>query len=191
MSLGPICLYFIGLLFIHCVISCGQSQPHKPAPTPDVEVLESERGNMDIEANDKLNGQPTTEQIKSSMAILNHFRGAAQRCGKSLLPKAETVYWSPLLYTAAKLHSIDMAETGRLSHQGSDGTTPFERITSTGYKYIAAAENVAGQLQDRQTAFDGWQISPGHCRNMMNNFFKQAALAESDGYWTLILATER
>ena len=36
-----------------------------------------------------------------------------------------------------------MARHGEMTHTGSDGSTPFERITRQGYHYLSCGENVA------------------------------------------------
>merc|ERR1712087_381757 len=44
---------------------------------------------------------------------------------------------------AAQIHSNDMASGGFLSHTGSDGSSPFQRISNAGFTWTSAAENVA------------------------------------------------
>ncbi|CAM5234455.1 hypothetical protein SALBM217S_06840 [Streptomyces griseoloalbus] len=47
------------------------------------------------------------------------------------------------LNTAAQRHSEDMASTGTMSHTGSDGSDPGQRITRAGYTWSTYGENVA------------------------------------------------
>ena len=51
------------------------------------------------------------------------------------------------LTEAAKDHSRDLAKWDRISHYGSDGSNPWDRVKRTGYKARLAAENVGtGQI---------------------------------------------
>lgn len=50
---------------------------------------------------------------------------------------------NPFLNVIAREHSKDMAERGELTHEGSDGTEPFDRIKNSGATgFSAGAENV-------------------------------------------------
>jgi len=79
--------------------------------------------------------------------------------------------YNSLLTSAAKSHSLDMACQNYFSHTGSDGSSPFDRISWTGYSYQAAAENIfagSGSYNTPQQAFDSWMSSSGHRDNMIN-----------------------
>lgn len=47
------------------------------------------------------------------------------------------------LTEAAQKHSEDMAASGNMSHTGSDGSSPDDRITRAGYNWSTYGENVA------------------------------------------------
>src|SRR3954463_15008383 len=49
----------------------------------------------------------------------------------------------PKLEAAAQAHARDMAEHEMMSHEGSDGSTPAERVKKAGYHYQKTGENVA------------------------------------------------
>jgi uncharacterized protein YkwD len=57
------------------------------------------------------------------------------------------------LTTAAQRHSADMAKTGDISHTGSDGTTPEQRVRAAGYTGGTGEEAVYG---GRATVDDAW-----------------------------------
>jgi uncharacterized protein YkwD len=105
---------------------------------------------------------------------------------------------STTLTAAASLHSLDMAERGRLGHDGSDGSSSGERITRAGYAWQASGENVAAGQPDAQTVVAGWLDSPGHCATLMNSAFTETgiAFALAPGknpavYWTQVFAAPR
>lgn len=54
--------------------------------------------------------------------------------------------WSDALYGVALDHSRDMARQGRISHTGSDGSEPHERIAKAGVYASRTAENIARDL---------------------------------------------
>ncbi|WIA20753.1 hypothetical protein OEZ85_005121 [Tetradesmus obliquus] len=98
-----------------------------------------------------------------------------------------------LLNTAAQAHSQDQARTQTMSHVGSDGSTFDVRITRAGYRWRAAAENVAAGYSSVQSVFDGWMGSAGHRANILGDFMHMGLGAASGGngvmYWTQLFAT--
>lgn len=77
---------------------------------------------------------------------------------------------APELATAADVHSQDMATANSVSHTGSDGSQPWERMTEEGYTWSMAGENIAAgpTLGTAQSVFDIWMGSPGHRANILN-----------------------
>ncbi len=71
------------------------------------------------------------------------------------------------LVLASDIHAKDLARTGTISHTGSDGSSPFERIERQGYAFSLAAENVATGQKDWPEVFKAWQNSPGHNENLL------------------------
>ena len=98
------------------------------------------------------------------------------------------------LTLVAKEHSRDLARTDRISHYGSDGSNPFERVRRSGYRARLAAENVAtGQMSFEQVLKD-WQASKGHNDNLLLKDATHMGLAlvydpktEFKTFWTLVL----
>jgi uncharacterized protein YkwD len=75
------------------------------------------------------------------------------------------------LTSAAQSHSLDMACQNFFSHTGSDGSSPFDRMSWAGYSFSAAAENIfagSGSYDSPAQAFDAWMNSSGHRDNMLN-----------------------
>jgi uncharacterized protein YkwD len=98
------------------------------------------------------------------------------------------------LTQAAQTHSIDMACNLFLSHTGSDGSSPFQRMVRFGYNYSTAAENVAAGYATPAAVVKGWMASTGHRANIMNKNFTEIGIGyviTSEGpyfhYWTMAL----
>ena len=73
-----------------------------------------------------------------------------------------------LLSRAAQRHSESMAYQDFFGHTGADGSSPFERIRNEGYRYSAAAENVAAGQSTPEDVVRSWMNSDGHRANILN-----------------------
>lgn len=99
------------------------------------------------------------------------------------------------LTEAAKAHSRDLSKWDRISHYGSDGSNPWDRVKRTGYKARLAAENVGTGQVDFAEVMRGWKASPGHNKNLLLRDASEMGLAlvqdpktEFKSFWTLVLA---
>ncbi|MCX4776050.1 CAP domain-containing protein [Streptomyces sp. NBC_01264] len=90
------------------------------------------------------------------------------------------------LTKAAQDHSEDMAAHSNMSHTGSDGSDPGQRITRAGYQWRTYAENVAYGYPTAAKVMEGWMNSPGHKRNILDCNVKEIGigLAQPGQYWT-------
>ncbi len=102
----------------------------------------------------------------------------------------------PLLNKAAKMHSRDLAKWDRISHFGSDGSNPWDRVKRSGYKARLAAENVGTGQASLKEVMAGWKKSPGHNKNLllrdaehMGIALVQAPNTEFRTFWTLVLGS--
>jgi uncharacterized protein YkwD len=98
-----------------------------------------------------------------------------------------------VLTKAAQAHSADMAAHQNMSHTGSDGSSPGERITRAGYGWSTYGENVAYGYATPEQVMAGWMSSPGHKANILNCAFKEigVGLAQPGNYWTQDFGTAR
>lgn len=119
-------------------------------------------------------------------------------CGSAGNFSATTpIAWDAQLAQAAAAHTLDMAQHQTMSHTGSDGSSPGDRITRTGYTWSTYGENVAYGYATQSATIDGWRGSDGHCANMMNPQFTEIGMAcvrdsvTNTPYWTLVLAKPR
>ncbi|ODA69342.1 MULTISPECIES: CAP domain-containing protein [unclassified Streptomyces] len=100
---------------------------------------------------------------------------------------------NPTLTEAAQDHSDDMAASGSMSHTGSDGSSPADRITRAGYNWSTYGENVAYGYSTPEQVMAGWMASPGHKENILNCAFEEigVGLAQPGDYWTQNFGTAR
>jgi len=95
------------------------------------------------------------------------------------------------LHNAALGHTRDMACNDFMSHIGSDGSGPGERITAAGYDFSTWGENVAAGYTSPSSVVEGWMDSSGHRANILNPNFTEIGIGYVynsasfyDHYWT-------
>ena len=98
------------------------------------------------------------------------------------------------LTEAAKAHSRDLAKWDRISHYGSDGSNPWDRVKRAGYNAKVAAENVGTGQVNMEEVIKGWQQSPGHNKNLLLADVEHMGIAlvqdprtEFKTFWTLVV----
>jgi uncharacterized protein YkwD len=118
----------------------------------------------------------------------------AYRTAKGLRP----LKLQPNLTEAARAHSRDLARWDRISHFGSDGSNPLDRVKRAGYHAKLAAENVGTGQVTIQEVIKGWKASPGHNKNLLLADAEHMGIAlvrdpktEFKTFWTLVIASPR
>lgn len=125
-----------------------------------------------------------TGNFKTDMlAYVNALRTKGCKCNGVQMPIVPALKWNTLLEAAALRHAKDMSATNTFSHTGSDGSTMSGRITATGYKWMALAENIASGYPNLLGVINGWVSSAGHCKNMMSANFTELGAAKVGTYW--------
>lgn len=71
------------------------------------------------------------------------------------------------LTRAARAHSLEMAQSGRFTHDSPDGSSPWDRMERAGYTN-GAAENIGRGYVSAEEAVSGWLASRDHRRNILN-----------------------
>lgn len=95
------------------------------------------------------------------------------------------------LYSVAQNHTLDMVRRGKISHQGSNGSTMIMRVEKAGYRYSALGENVAQGQKTPSEVVRSWMKSPGHRQNILNPNFTEIGVGYSKNYWTQVFAKSR
>lgn len=137
---------------------------------------------------------PTSEDLTTANEMLrsiNAARSSGVACDDKVMPPAPRLGVDALLVQAARLHSEDMLATNDLSHTGSDGSNPGQRIRRAGYQPATWGENAARGQRTVEQVVGSWLRSPGHCRNLMNPAFTEMGGARAGNFWTLVLARPR
>jgi uncharacterized protein YkwD len=100
---------------------------------------------------------------------------------------------SAALMAAAQAHAEDMAGRDAMSHVGSDGSQPYERVERQGYRFTNTGENVAGHYRTVDAVMGGWMHSAGHKANILGKFREiGVGVAESDRglpYWCVVFGS--
>lgn len=123
--------------------------------------------------------------IEKARKLINSYRRS-----KGLKPLSVDAQ----LTRAAKAHSRDLARWDRISHYGSDGSSPWDRVKRAGFNAKLAAENVGTGQSSIDEVFKGWQKSPGHNKNLLLADAENMGIAlvndpktEFKTFWTLVI----
>lgn len=82
--------------------------------------------------------------------------------------KLAPLRWNDRLADTASAHAADLQACGKLSHEGCDGGDLRKRLQRAGYRYRAAAENIALCICDPVEVVRLWMNSEGHRRNLLD-----------------------
>ena len=88
---------------------------------------------------------------------------------------------SALLARAAQTQACDNAAQNRLSHIGTDGSFPGDRILKAGYDFDVVTENVAIGYTVPRHVLNAWLRSASHRRNILDTRTKELAVAVALG----------
>ncbi|MGC8641935.1 MAG: CAP domain-containing protein [Isosphaeraceae bacterium] len=101
-------------------------------------------------------------RVTKDLVVL-HNRVRAQAKLHSLEPSRK-------LQAAAEEHVRDMAARHKMTHEGSDGSSPASRISNQAYRFRRCGENVAFGVRTCEAVMKGWMESPPHKANILGNF---------------------
>jgi uncharacterized protein YkwD len=80
------------------------------------------------------------------------------------------------LASAARIHSEDMTCNDFVSHTGSDGSLPWDRVADQGYGYSAVGENIYAGGGNAESIVNAWMGSTGHRENILNSTYTEIGL---------------
>lgn len=124
------------------------------------------------------------------LQLVNETRRKGCKCGDVYFPPASPIGWNSQLEQAALVHSNDMYANNYFSHAAQDGSKAGDRIDDTGYRWRTYGENIALGYRSEREVINGWILSPGHCKNIMNKSYKEMGVARVGDYWTQVFATK-
>jgi uncharacterized protein YkwD len=121
--------------------------------------------------------------------LVNLINGARAEAGLSPLAV------NAQLTAAAQGHSIDMACHSLISHSGSDGSSPSQRVAAAGYAASRSSEIIYGSGYP-QTAFDWWMSDQVHRDEILNPYVTELGVGyawvqgtSAGGYYTVNFAS--
>ena len=94
------------------------------------------------------------------------------------------------LNVAATIRSLELGWSRQFSHTRPNGTQCFTVLDELGINYMAAGENIYyyGSIADVQRAYNAWDKSEGHHKNMVSTQFTKMgvgkAIVNGATYWT-------
>lgn len=85
------------------------------------------------------------------------------------------------LSAAAAQKAADMVAHDYWAHVSPQGTQPWYFVTSSGYAYKYAGENLARDFADPQSVVKAWMNSPTHRENLLSSRYQDIGIAVIDG----------
>jgi uncharacterized protein YkwD len=172
------------------------------AATPSSNVVALDQGivvsaalSAGLQSAERLNPPPPRDPVVPSdvqavLTLVNAERGARGIAPVSLHGQ---------LTQAAQAHAADQFNRNcltQLSHTGTDGSSPGDRIARTGLSVRTWGENIACGQRTPAQVMTAWMNSPGHASNILNSSFTHIGISaspDSDGrmYWVQVFATPR
>ena len=127
---------------------------------------------------------PITVNRTLMLQLVNAVRKKGCQCGDTYYYPAAPLTWNTKLEEAAYNHSSDMAKNKYFSHQAADGSRGSTRLERVGYNWKAFGENIGQGYKTEKEMLQGWLESPGHCKNIMSQNFKEMGVARVGTLWT-------
>jgi uncharacterized protein YkwD len=120
----------------------------------------------------------TTTITPSGTTVTNAAADLLQRLNNLRAQnKLQPVSLNSALTAAAQRHSQDMAKTGNISHTGSDGTTPEQRMRAAGYIGETGEEAIYGGRATVDDAWYFWINDRGHANMLLRPEYTTVGIA--------------
>ncbi|WP_432017360.1 sigma-70 family RNA polymerase sigma factor [Streptomyces hydrogenans] len=87
----------------------------------------------------------------------------------------------PRLTAAARAYARDMTDRGYYGHASPEGEFADSRISATGYRWSAWAENLAQGQRDPASVVESWRSDTGHRRNLLDCAYRDTGVAAVPG----------
>ena len=113
-----------------------------------------------LDAVDLVNNTSSTYWISKSKAAKIHTKVLDAVNEHRVENDLYEISLSEELNLIAKAHSRDMYEQDRAWHFGSDGSSPLDRLLSSGYSGKFIGENVSETFEDDFNTLDVWMTIP-------------------------------
>jgi uncharacterized protein YkwD len=148
-----------------------------------------------------LGAGPATEQAAAPMLqrrtylpVVRDTSSTARQVIAAIDTEREQAGCAPLhvdgqLMQAAQTHSDDMARHDFLSHEGSDGSLPADRVAGAGYSMSYIGETILHEPgDDAEHAVSRWMESEAHRAILLRCTTQDIGAGVSLPYWTVVVA---
>jgi uncharacterized protein YkwD len=191
----PIALLLpLALLLAACGERVTEPPPLAVSHPPDTAQLGAGPGTATLGAAAALQACGARVAVDEVLQRLNAARASGYRCGGRAMAPAAPLHWDASLYSAAEVHSRDMARRNYFEHRTPEGVDVKSRASAAHYKFRTLGENIAAGVRTLPEAMQAWMESAGHCENIMAPEFQDVAVAcvaqpgsEWGTYWTMVL----
>lgn len=112
-----------------------------------------------------------TGQLELQMLELINRDRANQFYSSETRGRAPALQWDDRLAAVARTHSEEMARRGFFSHAGADGSSPAQRVSMAGIKWLSTGENIAncGSVSEAESLFmNEPKFQQNHRWNILN-----------------------
>ena len=120
--------------------------------------------------------------------LTNELRTQGTTCDGEAFPPVQPLTMQRNLRCSSRVHSKDMQDRNYFDHTNPSGEDPGDRIGRAEYPWNSYGENIAYGYATPEEVVEGWHQSPGHCRNMMSDWFDEIGVGAYAGgnqiYWT-------
>jgi uncharacterized protein YkwD len=162
----------------------GSAAPHAAATTVDPSTPPASTGETTRTPATRASTAPAvtgTAAFEAQVVTLVNTQRATAGCSALRVDRRLT--------SAARTHSADMATRGYFDHTTPDGVDFASRITHAGYRWSAAAENIAAGQRTPAAVMAAWMGSAGHRHNILDCGLRDIGVGlaySEDGrpYWT-------
>ena len=173
--------FFLGLGLVALVSACTVEEPESTRYKGDKPVIQNEPGTQIYRITSE-----RSDQLR--YRFLDAVNAVRKADGKG------AVTLSPELIAAARTHSRDMFVQNRPWHFGSDGSSPFDRVSRTRYTGSLVGENIAETFEDGDNILGAWLDQPESRAVILDNRIRKVGIGwhqESNGkiWWTFLAGT--
>lgn len=117
-------------------------------------------------------GYATDVTVEKIVSLVNQERISNQLSPLSI---------SAELSTAATQKAADMFTKNYWAHISPTGVSPWQFISSSGYSYIYAGENLAKSFNTSEEVVNAWMNSPAHRANILKPEYKDIGISVMNG----------
>jgi uncharacterized protein YkwD len=121
-----------------------------------------------------------TEREAALLRAVNTQRARGGCCAEHCISSAAQLVLEPKLVLAARRHALDLSESGVLSHESSNGASPFDRMRATAYKSCKLGETLGQGQENPEEVLAAWLASPEHCNAVLDPGFQWVGIASQE-----------